>query len=162
MLEELGVQLCEGAESITKEIMADWGEIGSREPWNRLPPTMDHDHLPDMIRSLADTALITFFADEKRAALAWVAVHHGWHRFEFGVAEETLHREYDLLRGALWKRLRQNGPPSEASHAIIRLDSALSFAHGASLRGYHRRAIEASHEWPATVERYIEEWQFFR
>lgn len=162
MVEELGARLQEGAEAIAKEIMADWDELGSREPWRRLPPTMDHDHLPDLIRKLAGTGLVTYFADDERKALAWIAVQHGWHRFEFGAAEETLHREYDLLRWALWRRLRQDAEPGDASQGIIRLDSALSFAHGASLRGYHRRAIEGSGAWPDAVDSYITEWKFFR
>lgn len=160
MIEELGRYLSDNCDPVTMEIMADLSALGSREPWHRLPSSMDHDHLPDMIQKLAECALVTFFGEKERTSLAWVAVQHGEHRFEFGVAEETLHREYELLRWALWRRLKEHADASVASQAIIRLDSALSFSHGASLRGYHRRAIEASDDWPAALERYLTEWAF--
>lgn len=160
MIEELGRYLSENCDPVAMEIMADLNSLGSREPWHRLPPSMDQDHLPDMIEKLAECGLITFFGEKERTSLAWVAVQHGEHRFELGIAEETLHREYELLRWALWRRLKEQAEASVASQAIIRLDSALSFSHGASLRGYHRRAIEASDDWPAALERYLADWAF--
>ena len=160
MIEDLGKYLRDNGDPVAKEIMADWNALGSREPWHRLPPSLDHDHLPDVIEKLAETALLTFFGEQERTSLAWIAVQHGEHRFELGITEETLHREYELLRWALWRRLKGQAESSVASQAIIRLDSALSFAHGASLRGYHRRSIEGSGDWPAALERYLAEWAF--
>ncbi|HEX2166374.1 MAG TPA: hypothetical protein VHG09_03955 [Longimicrobiales bacterium] len=160
MIEQLGLYLSENADPLAKQIMADWDALGPREPWHRLPPSMDHDHLPDMIAKLAATALITYFGEKERKALAWVAVQHGEHRFELGIAEETVHREYELLRWALWRRLKEKADSTIASQGIIRLDSALSFSHAASLRGYHRRAIEASDDWAAMMDRFITEWSF--
>lgn len=160
MIDRLGEYLRDNKDPLAKEIMADWNDLGMREPWHRLPPSMDQDHLPDMIAALAETGLITFFGEPERKALAWVAVQHGEHRFELGIAEETLHREYELLRWALWRRLKAQAEPTIASRAIIRLDSALSFSHGASLRGYHRRAIQASDDWPDALERYLADWTF--
>lgn len=160
MIEQLGEYLRKNRDPVAKEMMADLNALGSREPWHRLPASMDHDHLPDMIGSLAETALITFFGETERKALAWVAVQHGEHRFELGVAEETLHREYELLRWALWRQLKAQAESSVAAQGIIRLDSALSFSHGASLRGFHRRTIEATDDWPAAMERYMADWSF--
>ena len=160
MIEQLGEYLRDNKTVLTKEIMADLNDLGQREPWHRLPASMDQDHLPDMIASLAETALLTFFGEKERTALAWVGVQHGQHRYEIGIAEETLHREYELLRWALWRRLKAQADTTIASESIIRLDSALSFSHGASLRGYHRRAIEASGDWPAAMERFLDEWSF--
>jgi hypothetical protein len=160
IVEDLGHFLTEKAEPIAFEVMADWTQLGSNEPWHRLPPRMDHDHLPDVIRKLAATALITFFDPTERTSLAWACVQHGQHRFDTGVAEETVAREFELLRWALWRRLKREADIEVASSAIIRLDSAIAFAHGASLRGYHRRVIEAGGDWPAAVERYIDEWTF--
>lgn len=160
MIDKLGEYLRQNSDPLAKEMMADWDAVGSREPWHRVPPSMDHDHLPEMIQALAETALTTFFGDKERKTLAWIAVQHGEHRFELGIAEETLHREYELLRWALWRRLKEQAEATIASEAIIRLDSALSFSHGASLRGYHRGAIEASDDWPAALERYLADWTF--
>lgn len=159
-VEKLGRLLVESAEPIAFEVMADWDRLGTSEPWHRLPPDLDHDHLPDVIRKLAATALLTFFDRAELASLAWVSVEHGQHRFETGVSEETVAREHELLRWALWRRLKREAGIETASEAIIRLDSAISFAHGASLRGFHRRTIEATGDWPAAIERYIDEWTF--
>jgi hypothetical protein len=156
----LGEFLRDNADAIAREIMADWDQVGTKEPWHRLPPTIDHDHLPDMIRALAEAALLSFFADRPRSALAWSAVQHGQHRYAFGLPEEVLSREYELLRWALWRRLKQQADTSTASEAIIRLDSGISFAHGASLRGYHRLAIEGAGDWPGALDRYLKDWSF--
>jgi hypothetical protein len=156
----LGEFLRDNADTIAREIMADWDQVGVKEPWHRLPPNIDQDHLPDMIRFLAEAALLTFFAEQPRRTLAWAAVQHGQHRFTFGLSEEILGREYALLRWAMWRRLKQQGDTGAASEAIIRLDSGISFAHGASLRGYHRLAIEGSGDWPDAVDRYLSEWSF--
>jgi hypothetical protein len=156
----LGEFLRDNSDAITKEIMADWDHVGVREPWHRIPPNLDHDHLPELIQKLAETALLSFFAEEPRRALGWASVQHGQHRFSFGVSEEILGREYELLRWALWRRLKKQADSSEASEAIIRLDSAISFSHGASLRGYHRLAIEGSGDWPGALDRYLDTWSF--
>ena len=159
-MKRLGEFLRDNSDAIAREMMADWDRVGIQEPWHRLPPTMDHDHLPDMIRHLAEAALLTFFAEEPRRALAWVAVQHGQHRYSFGVSEEIVGREYELMRWAMWRKLKAQADASEASEAIIRLDSGISFAHGASLRGYHRLAIEGSGDWPDALDRFLDSWSF--
>jgi hypothetical protein len=156
----LGEFLRDNSDAIAKEMMADWDRIGLMEPWHRIPATLDQDHLPDMIRHMTQTALLTFFDEDARTALAWAAVQHGQHRFAAGVAEEILAREHELLRWAMWRKLKKQGDASAASEAIIRLDSAISFAHGASLRGFHRLAIEGAGDWPDAVERHIKAWTF--
>ena len=160
MVDQLGQYLRDNADPLAKQIMADWNRVGQAEPWHRLPQSMDHDHLPDLIEKLSEASLLTFFGEKERTALCWIAVQHGQHRFETGAAEETIGREYELLRWALWAHLKEHGDYGSASEAIVRLDSSISFAHGASLRGYHRRAIEGSDDWPAAVERYMEAWAF--
>lgn len=69
MIDQLGEYLRDNKDPVAKEIMADWDAVGSREPWHRLPASMDQDHLPDMIAGLAETALLTFFA--RRSGRRW-------------------------------------------------------------------------------------------
>jgi hypothetical protein len=157
---ETATDLIDNAEQIASQALEEWTDLAEREPWLRIPPRLSMDHLPELIRALATTALVTFFARAQRDELADCAVRHGEHRFQAGIAEEVLIREYELLRWALWGRLKQRWPLATASEAIILLDSALTFAHGATLRGYHRRVIEEMNDWPAALERYTEEWSF--
>jgi hypothetical protein len=159
-MEQIASDLIDNSDLIARQTLEDWKDLADREPWHRLPPELDMDHLPQLIRDLARTALGTFFGAEERRDLAFNSVKHGEHRFETAVSEEMLSREYELLRWALWQRLKGMWPSEDASQAIIRLDSALSFAQGATLRGYHRRVIEQTGDWPDALDRYLEEWAF--
>jgi hypothetical protein len=161
-MQQLAAHLSENADAIAKDIMQDWNKLGEEQPWRRVPQYLDQDHLPAMIRSLADTALAGFFDLDARRRAVHVAAQHGEHRFEQGASEEILSREYELLRWSLWRRLKSQAASERASQAIIRIDSALTLAHGASLRGYHRAHIERSGDWPAALERYVQEWSFVR
>jgi hypothetical protein len=160
MMQRIARFLEENADTIAQGIMQDWHALGEREPWHRIPENLDQDHLPDMIRALARTALAGFFEKPARQELVDASVTHGEHRYQQGVAEEILAREFELLRWALWRRLKGESAIEDASQGIIRLDSALTLAHGASLRGYHRREIEAAGDWNEALRRYIEEWSF--
>ena len=147
----LGEFLRDNADALAMEMVADWNRIGIQEPWHRIPPNMDHDHLPDIIRRLAEASLLTFFAEEPRRALGWVAVQHGQHRFSFGVTEEIVGREYELLRWTMWQKLKAQADTSTASEAIIRIDSGISFALGASLRSaLTRQALVSGCMWKPT------------
>lgn len=159
-MRDLARCLTDDAERVAHRIVEEWHELGAREPWHRVPENLDQDHLPDIIRALVDAALLTFFELEPRRRLVHVSAEHGEHRFRQGVSEEIISREFELLRWALWRRLKQEDRIEEASQAIIRIDSALTFAHGASLRGFHRAHIEQSGEWPRALEQYLEQWSF--
>lgn len=159
-VEDLAAYLKQNAGSIAKDVVDDWGVLGEKEPWHRVPAGLGQDHLPEMIGALADVALAGFFPLEARRAAVRIAARHGEHRFTQGASEEILSREYELLRWSLWRRLRDRSPSDVASQAIIRLDSALTLTHGASLRGFHRDSIERNGDWPAALERYLEEWSF--
>jgi hypothetical protein len=159
-MDELAVYLKDNAERIAADVIHDWGVLGKSEPWRRVPEGLGQDHLPDMIRGLADVALSSFFTEDRRREVVRVAAQHGEHRFQQGASEEILSREYELLRWSLWRRLKDRTTAHDASQAIIRLDSALTLAHGASLRGYHRGHIEGKGDWPQALERYLDEWSF--
>lgn len=159
-MQQLATYLAENADGIARDIMQDWNELGEQQPWRRVPEYLDQDHLPDMIRALARAALASFFELDARREVVRVAALHGEHRFEQGASEEILSREYELLRWSLWRRLRAQASSHDASQAIIRIDSALTLGHGASLRGYHRAHIELGGDWQETLEQYVQEWSF--
>lgn len=159
-MNKLGKYLKDNATQVARETLDGWNTLAEREPWQRLPQGLDMDHLPQLIACLADAALLTFFGMDERHALAENAVKHGLHRYNEGVADDVLQREYELVRWGLWSRVKHQVPPRVASEAIIRLDSAMTFALGATLRGYHRHAIEENSDWSDSLARYIAEWSF--
>jgi hypothetical protein len=146
---------------IAQHVVDDWYGIREREPWLGLPADLDQDHLPDLIEALANVALRTYFAVEWRAPLVWDAVKHGEDRRASGYEENLIYREYTQLRTVLWHEIRNRHAGSgKASAAVLRLDAAITLALGGSLRGFYRRTLEASGDWPAAVERLIEEFSF--
>lgn len=160
-MEQLAQYLATNADEIADDMVGAWQEVGEREPWHRVPENLDQDHLPEMIRELARTALADFFAPDARRELVRVGAIHGEHRFQQGVAEEILSREYEMLRFSLRNRLRRHADAQRASEALIRLDSAMTLAHGASLRGFHRDHIATKPgRYEAELERYAAEWVF--
>lgn len=159
-MKKLGKYLRDNATQIAQETLAGWSELAEHEPWQKLPQGLDMDHLPQLIACLAETSLITFFGSDERRALAENAVKHGQHRFNEGVTDDVLQREYELVRWGLWSRVKEQAPPRTASEAIIRLDSAMTFALGATLRGYHRHTIQETSDWSEALARYIAEWSF--
>lgn len=151
--------LAQNGKQLAEEIVDAWTDLGRREPWHRLPENLDQDHLPQLIPAIGDAALRTLFGEAERRHLLDLGVKHGMHRYTEGVAEEILAREWELLRWALWHRIRHLAPLSDASEAIIRIDSALTFVQGASLRGYHRHNIEATSDWDEMLARFLDDWR---
>ena len=160
-LGDVAAELDGRRQEIAKRVVDDWYGIRKREPWLGLPDNLDQDHLPDLITALTATALRTFFADDARSTLVWVAVEHGEQRRVSGYEENLIYREYTQLRSVLWSEIRsRHARAGTASAAVVRLDAAISLALGGSLRGFYRRTLETSSDWPAAVERLIDEFSF--
>lgn len=87
----------------------------------------------------------------------WAAVEHGVTRRKDGYDEPLLIAEYHLLRRALWDYVRRNTRPGEALEVITRIDTAISLATMASIRGYHRPELEARGNWSDALRKLIEE-----
>lgn len=65
-------------------------------------------------------------------------------------------REYYLLRGAVWRYLRDYPEVyAEVASGILRMESAISLASRAALIGFHRRELGRQGSWPASLERMI-------
>jgi hypothetical protein len=157
----VAAELDERRNEIAKRVVDDWYGIREREPWLGLPEDLDQDHLPDLITALTATALRTFFDDDERTTLVWAAVEHGEQRRASGYEENLIYREYTQLRSVLWSEIRRRyARAGMASAAVVRLDAAISLALGGSLRGFYRRTLETSEDWPGAIERLIDEFSF--
>lgn len=157
------VTLCEtlktNAEEVATAIVDHWDEIAESEPWHALPPGLDHDHLPHLIRSLAGAALCTEFDRELCTKMVRDSAKHGKHRGQEGLDDNLLYREYHLLRRALWKRMKEeHGESSTVYYATMRIDALVSLANSAALYGLNWAALEEEGRWPHVLDELLDEW----
>lgn len=155
--------LCEtlkaNAEEVATDIVRRWGEIAVGEPWQALPPGLGNDHLPSLIRSLADAALCTEFDREMCRAMVRDSAKHGQDRGDEGFDESLLYREYHLLRRALWQRMKEeHGETRTVYYATMRIDALVSLANSAALYGLNSATLDEEGRWPEVLDELLEEW----
>lgn len=156
------LDLCEtvkgNARAIAVQIVSRWREIADAEPWLALPPELDFDHLPELIRALAAAALCTEYERGLCRAAAGLAAEHGATRAEQGFGENLIHREYHLLRRALAERMkRDHGENATVYYATMRLDALVSVVAAAALYGFNRSAIDDA-RWPDILDDLLDDW----
>jgi hypothetical protein len=138
-LKDLGITLQENARDTSDQIIRRWREIADAEPWLALPPNLSFDHLPQLIRGMANAALCSDFSREACAEVAATAADHGHYRAGEGFDENLIYREYHLLRRAFADRLQEDhGRGAFVFMATMRLDSIGSLCQAAALHGLHR------------------------
>jgi hypothetical protein len=155
--------LCEkmksSAEEIASGVLDRWEEIARGESWQALPPGLDYDHLPALIRSLASAGLCTDYDAELCATMVRDSAAHGKRRAEEGFDDSLLYREYHLLRRALAHRLRaEHGESATVYYATMRIDALVSLANSAALYGLNWRSLEEEGRWPDVLDDLLEEW----
>lgn len=155
--------LCESmkssAEEISHRILDRWEEIADGEPWQVLPKDLDHNHLPELVRSLAGAGLCTDFDPELCARMIRDSAEHGKHRAQEGLDDTLLYREYHLLRRALWQQFRQDhGETATVYYATMRIDTLISLANSAALYGLNWRVLEDEGRWPQVLDELLDEW----
>jgi hypothetical protein len=150
-MRELGTKLKEHA----PEILSVWEDIIRKEPWSSLAKAHRRDHLHGVVIGLVEASLCDPADVDAHEEKVWAAARHGEERREQGLDEAQILTEYHLLRRAIWQFVRQNISPGKAFEAISRIDTAISLATMASLRGYHRRELEERGDWPQYVERLV-------
>lgn len=149
------------AEAIADQIVDRWQEIARSEPWLALPPDIDFDHLPDLIRGLAGAALCTEFDRSLCEQVVRTAAQHGEHRDREGFPDDLIYREYHLLRRAMWERLRRDhGESAMAYLAAMRLDALSSLATAAALHGLHRHELTEKRPWSRVLQELLDDWPF--
>lgn len=151
--------LKDNADEVATDIVARWDEIAKGEPWHALPAGLDNDHLPDLVRSLADAALCTEFDQALCRAMVQDSAVHGKHRAEEGMSDTLLYREYHLLRRALWQQMKEHhGETSTVYYATMRIDALVSLANSAALYGMNWEALEEDGRWPHVLDELLQEW----
>lgn len=158
-LEKLCDQITNEAEPIARLIIERWDYIARNEPWLALPRDLDFDHLPDLVRRMAEAALCTDFDRQRCRDLIASAAAHGEHRAREGFEETLIYREYHLLRRALWHRMKaQEGENANVYYASMRLDTISTLATSGALHGLHREELERQGRWPDVLEEIMTEW----
>jgi hypothetical protein len=154
---EVGRWIAENHVLLAKRIVAEWREIGEAEVWLGLPPSMQFDHLPEVIAALADVALCRDFERGACERALRLSALHGEHRQTEGFPEHSVYAEYHLLRRSMWHFLYETVAPEAAAHGVSRIDVAITLATMAALRGFHRATFEQRGEWPAALWRVLDE-----
>ncbi len=157
-LESIRTHLHDETPRIVRWLLDCWTSICTTEPWLVLPPDLDQDHLPQLVRDLADAALADGESDDARRRLVWTAVEHGAQRRRCGFAENLIYTEYHLLRRTLWRYLRERFPESPGTvEAILRIDAAITISSSGSLLGFHRDTLEQVGRWPQGVQKVLDD-----
>jgi hypothetical protein len=133
-----------------------WIRATSRRPWLQLSSVERVDHLPALLEHLLRGVFQTSVERRDHAAMLTAAARHGEHRRALGFDEETVLHEYYLLRQLLWDRFRDAFGAVAAERLISRADAELSLATAASVRGFHREALEAQGRWPVALDELLE------
>lgn len=155
--------LCEtikaSAETVVTAVIDRWDVIAEGEPWQALPPDLDHDHLPQLIRSLASAGLCTEFDRDLCRSMVHDSAEHGKHRAQQGMRDTLLYREYQLLRRALWRHMKEeHGETATVYYATMRLDALISLANSAALHGLNWATLERDGRWPHVLDELLDEW----
>lgn len=147
------------AADLVDAIIEGWRHQAEAQPWLTLPDRITHDHLPDLLDSLAEAALCSLQDESSRRRLVERAAQHGIDRHAEGFAEELLYREYHLLRTYLWGWIRREwGTLPDVQDVILLLDAAITLSTSASLRGYHRAVLEEQGRWPRVLDELVNEY----
>lgn len=161
-VEQLLKLILHSAEDLAADIVAEWREIGKDEVWLALPEAMDFDHLPDVLRALARATFSPRVDRDLARKLTEESAKHGSDRQEQGFQESYLYAEYTLLRRSTWELFQEHLPAAEAHAAIVRADALISLSTLACLRGFHRPTYVQRGDWPATLDRLVDEWPLIR
>jgi hypothetical protein len=110
------------------------------------------DHLPPLLGHLLRAVFLRPSDPYDRVAMVNEAAHHGEQRRTRGFDEDAILHEYYLLRQLLWEEIREAFGAVGGEIIIARVDVELSKAMAASVRGFHRDALEAQGRWPTATD----------
>lgn len=129
------------------EIMADWDRSTDELPWSGLEKGERQNNLATVITRVIDCAMSKAARGERVNSLIDAACAHGEFRRKQGVTVESLFLDYDKIRSATWKQLRDLADASTSFKAIFLIDGLLSIATRGTVLGYHRAEMEANGLW---------------
>jgi hypothetical protein len=114
------------------------------------------DHLPALLSHLLRVLFQKVAGPIERLAMLQQAAAHGEQRRGLGFDEEAILHEYYLLRQIIWDHFREKFGAVAAERLIGQADVELSRATAASVRGFHRDALEAQGRWPLAIDELLE------
>lgn len=149
-------KLEQNAEGVAAKVAALWHEHSEQVLDEKLPPGLDLDHLPEVIRHLA-AAAPAGPGHPAAERLIRTAMQHGKHRREAGYAGPIIFREYHVLRRFLWDELKGMDEPQDAVvGAILHIDAAMTAATAASIHGFH--LIDRPMDEEELAQRMVKDW----
>jgi len=147
--------LCSILSASIPRIVSHWEKLVDREPWSLLSRTDRLDELPLFLARLFDSTICSAPKSGDPQPMLDAATSHGEQRRRLGLDYDHVMEESALLRRAVWEFAQ---PHREQYHEMIRVDSALTVALMASLRGYARPELDARGEWGSTLARLLSDW----
>ena len=148
-------KLCGILSGCLPEMVARWEESVDRAPWSGLSHPDRVDELPIFLKHLLDCTICSEPKSGDPRPMLDAATRHGEQRRRLGLDYDHIMEESALLRRAVWEFAR---PHRDQYHEMVRVDSALTVALMASLRGYAKPELEARGEWESTLPRLISDW----
>ena len=124
------------------EVIREWRLLVAQEPWAPDEPARLMNALPEMLPKIF--RLGQAGADRVDRDLSeFIARHHGFHRREDRLPLTAVAEEWNHLKRACWKVLRERtGDEELAAEAVRRLDTLIDDAIGFSLRGYYAPELD--------------------
>lgn len=138
------------------EIVTIWDAAAKHLLELDLPRSQRRDSLADVVRALAEAALIEPKDPGTRDRLVRVSLLHGQHRRVQGVTEPVLLDEIRMLRQAIATFFHEQHPSVRAWEVLTKLDPVITTCALASLRGYHREELERTGKWSEVVARLVQ------
>jgi hypothetical protein len=129
------------------EIMADWDRTTDELPWSELEFAERQNNLSGVITRVIDCAMSSASREHRVNALIEAACLHGAARREQGVDVASLFLEYDKVRAATWRQVKQLSENPTSYDAIFVIDGLLSIATRGTILGFHRSEMEANGLW---------------
>ena len=167
-LSAIGNDLVGSAAEIARQITMRWSAMAENEPWLERFTRIRQDHLPAMIRALAEAALVAPESTGAAARLIEESRRHGASRRRDGHDDSIIPAEYVLVRRALRHVLMKEReiPAGMMLPTLSLLELGIGLAEIASLHGYHAEAVESDDGRDPEAEeqealrnaRMLEEW----
>ena len=134
------------------EIMDAWDRSTEELPWSRLEASSKQNNLVSVITRVIDCAMGSASREERVNALVQAASNHGGSRRKQNVGIDIIFAEYDKLRTATWRQLKDLGEGRTSLDAIFVIDGLLSIASRATALGYHREEMEPTGHYDKEIQ----------
>ena len=128
-------------------IMDDWDRNTDVLPWSALERSERQNDLPSVVTRVIDCAMSPASREERVGAMVAAACAHGESRRHQGVDVPSMFTEYNVVRAATWRHLKELAKAPISYDAIFVIDGLLSIATRGTVLGYHRKEMEANGLW---------------